>query len=284
MYRRSVLRRGEFETRKWYERFPKVHHYGDGPSPGTEGRVRKARTRWQVSFRIVTKDSNRLQNRYQRYEYLKHEMVTEKNTEELKIMEEDLQMYDNRSIWWKCPDCKSLYKQKLGVRQKYGTHCPRCTHRYPSAVNGAFSDDGRTLAKDYPELCDEIDGEKEDANFIKSLSPLSLFKANWLCRKCGDGFQATVRHRTGAIRPEDGFGLDAAQVEFCPSCMWSVKMHRIGEAALASGSWTGYEEGVIKSAYNPYSAASMKQGMPVRQQFRTEVPPPPPKKVEGEDS
>ena len=339
MLRRCRVLLSEFEDKKWWEKIPApVTYRSQIVANDKKARNNVGAFLWTKSIKTITKDSNRLTNKADRYSYLLKEIDVEKTKEKNEIDIDDVRFEDQRRLWFLCPSCGHSYQNKIAIRIKYKIGCPRCEHKHPSArwggyhhgtsyqpqlgssvfikpgaavtggaAGGAGGGGGLkgyglkkgsaapaekkagssamakggatspsvtapapTVGGAYSVLLDELDST-ENKDFIKQLDATSAFQAKWKCRRCSGSFKATVRSRTGAQRPVDGYCLEPSAVQFCQNCRWAVKMGSIADAIMPSGvglsgaktttgeiSLSGFEPKSTGLHYDIYSGVNAK--------------------------
>lgn len=113
-------------------------------------------------------------------------------------------------VYWICRFCKTSYNSSVYSRTN-GSYCSYCSNKK------IREDKGNSLAIKYPELIDEWDPNNK-------LSPYEVFPASsimvgWICRVCGDDWEAIISSRTRL-----GTG--------CPACA-NQKIHRDKRNSLA---------------------------------------------------
>ena len=95
---------------------------------------------------------------------------------------------NNEYVELECGLCKNYWKITF-YNFINGSHCcPYCTNiKYPSNVYN--------LLLEYPDLCDEWDNTRNKNN-PKDYLPNSNKKIFWICKKCGNRWEASINNRT----------------------------------------------------------------------------------------
>ena len=101
-------------------------------------------------------------------------------------------------IWLRCTECGKSYQIKVkDAYKKRTTKCLECSYfRLKQGVN-----DFRTL---YPKLAEEYDYEKNDISLEKLNLSQRKNKFNWICKKCGYKWKASIASRINS--------------SYCPKC------------------------------------------------------------------
>ena len=131
--------------------------------------------------------------------YLLEEWDYEENNN-LSITPETVAFKSNKKVFWKCKKCGYKWQSVIGSRSN-GINCPACAGQ---KVNLGFNDFKTTTNFTY--LLEEWDYKKNNKIGItpENITAGSKKKVNWICRKCGHSWEATVNSRN------DGHG--------CPEC------------------------------------------------------------------
>lgn len=92
----------------------------------------------------------------------------------------------NKKVWWKCSVCGKEWQAIIWSRCR-GRGCPYCAGK--AAVSGV-----NDVCTTHPFLIEEWDYSKNDINPNTKMHG-SRYKAWWICKKCGYGWQATIGSR-----------------------------------------------------------------------------------------
>lgn len=187
----------------------------------------------------VTRDSNRLVNFTNRYSSVVADLDLTKNKEELNIPLDDIRWNDHRRIYWLCSFCGSAYRKNVSVRTKFHAGCNFCKGKAASEVRGDEHQNEKPLSTFHSLVEELVDTGKKDN--ITSLSCTSKFRAQWTCKGCGQGYEASIRSRTGKV--EHGQATLHPQIQnwtaYCPACTWKANLTPVGLRALAQGQFLG---------------------------------------------
>jgi len=119
----------------------------------------------------------------------------------------DFAEYSNKKVWWKCRyNSKHEWKSEISNRTNMNCGCPYCSGLYPS--------EDYNLLLDNPKLCEEWDYDN-NKKFPTEYTPHSGEKVYWICRDCGNSWEASIAHRNND--------------RCCPSCRKSKGEKRCKE-------------------------------------------------------
>ena len=116
------------------------------------------------------------------------------------LMPSDVIDGSEQLVWWRCPDCGKPYKAKVCNRIR-GTGCQNCYGKKISkkAIERSVKRSG-SLGEKYPYLLEEWD-YTNNANIDPfSISPGSSLKVSWICKQCGNKWDARISHRTSGSK------------------------------------------------------------------------------------
>jgi len=94
----------------------------------------------------------------------------------------------NKKVWWKCKKCGNEWSATVASRMK-GRGCPYCSNQ---KVLTGFND----LASQNPALALEWHPTKNGELKPSMITPNSMKKVWWKCKKCGNEWSASVASRT----------------------------------------------------------------------------------------
>lgn len=83
-------------------------------------------------------------------------------------------------VWWKCSNCGYEWQKEIHTVAK-GWHCPNCSRT--------------RFYENHPDLVAEWDYEKNSDIDIKSLTEHNGKKVWWICKTCGNSYQAKIADR-----------------------------------------------------------------------------------------
>ena len=102
----------------------------------------------------------------------------------------------NINVWWLCSKCGNEWKTKVGHRTIGGTNCPKCSKEQSAQAKVKFHANAMNFAKNFPEIAEEWNYEKNGELTPSSISVHSNKKVWWKCSFCGNEWKTTVSHRT----------------------------------------------------------------------------------------
>jgi len=94
----------------------------------------------------------------------------------------------NKRVWWICKTCKREWQASVNNRCNKSSGCPYCSGN----IRKKGENDLATL---FPELLKEWDYQKNN-NLPNEYSPKSAKKVWWICSRCRQSWQRSIRIRT----------------------------------------------------------------------------------------
>jgi len=130
----------------------------------------------------------------------------------------DLTPYDvtcgsHKEVWWQC-SVDSKHEWNISVKHRNINGCPYCSGFYPS--------ENYNLLLNNPKLCEEWDYEK-NIKSPKEYTPGSNQYAWWICKECGNEWEATIGNRNGICKSG------------CPECNKSKGEKKCKEVFIGKG-------------------------------------------------
>jgi len=130
----------------------------------------------------------------------------------------DVTVSSGKYAWWQCSkNPKHIWYVKINSRSSNNSNCPYCSGKYAS--------EDYNLLVLYPELCLEWDYEKNKKK-PEEYTPGSHEKVWWICRDCGNKWDASIYDRNRKDGKSSG----------CPECNKSKGEKKIDEI-LINKSW-----------------------------------------------
>ena len=96
-------------------------------------------------------------------------------------------------VWWICEKCANRWQSAIKNRIK-GHGCPKCGHIACDSKRKISSYEN-SLAANYPELLAEWDYSKNIGTDPATVHYGSEIKVSWICKKCGNCWEARVSNR-----------------------------------------------------------------------------------------
>lgn len=102
------------------------------------------------------------------------------------ITPKDIFANSNKKYWWICKNNSSHKIFKSPNYRKDGGRCPKCSN--------SIAHEEHNLLINNPILCEEWDYEKNTKG-PSEFTPYTTKKAHWICKKCGNRWEAGIRER-----------------------------------------------------------------------------------------
>lgn len=126
----------------------------------------------------------------------KAELVADWNCEKnQELFPEQICIGSNRKVWWKCSKCDYEWKATVAGRVA-GRKCPACADKIRRKTYYHSITEKKGALKDVkPDLMDEWDWKQNSAIDPSSITAGYGKKVWWVCRRCGNHWNATVVSR-----------------------------------------------------------------------------------------
>ena len=103
-----------------------------------------------------------------------------------------------KKVWWKCSICGAEWPAYINNRTRGLSlkGCPDCARKkMQEERDEKYRKKNGSLAKNYPELLEEWDYEKNTIDPYQ-VAPRSGKMAHWICKKCGNEWETAISSRT----------------------------------------------------------------------------------------
>ena len=129
------------------------------------------------------------------------DLILEWDYEKNNISPSEVTKTNETFVWWKCKECGTSWKQKINVRVRVGTGCPKCGYenKRPQTNEAKIVREKRDLMSRFPEIAAEWDYEKNGDLDPAKISYGANKKVWWVCDK-GHHYQAWITDRTGKLK------------------------------------------------------------------------------------
>ena len=141
-----------------------------------------------------------------------HSCMEEWDYEKNTISPNEITLFSNKKVWWKCKDCNHSWKVSPNSRSK-GTGCPVCNSSLANQKKILFhlERDG-SFADNYPDFVKYWDCKNNEKSCYE-LTSNSTYLAHWDCPVCGHHWMRPV--------------VQMAASKGCPHCIEMQKMSSI---------------------------------------------------------
>ena len=112
------------------------------------------------------------------------------------ILPTEITARSNKKVWWRCRDCGHEWEAPISNRSRC-SGCPNCRYKksIPKRLKTVLQKQG-SLAKNYPELIEEWDFEKnKEIADPEAVAPKSTIKVHWKCKHCGNEWISPIQNR-----------------------------------------------------------------------------------------